>query len=165
MGEQVGADRRPELFRQRGAQGVLRLGVGFLTVDPFEDAEDFLAQGGDLGHAEVEHRGLEHRDLIALDAGGLGVLHGQAAVRDHVAVRHFPGHEDPELHGRLEPREQREGEQRGDQHQQADAVVVLPEERARQPGKLIDAKRGVSRSHHRPVLFVRPEDGVPHRRM
>mgnify|MGYP003588259437 CR=1 FL=1 len=41
---------------------------------------------------------------------------------------------------------------------------VLPEQRPRYPGKLIDAKRGVSRSHHRPVLFVRPEGGVPRRR-
>lgn len=37
--------------------------------------------------------------LIALDLGRLGVLHRQAAVRDDIAVGHFPGHEHPELHG------------------------------------------------------------------
>ena len=119
---------------------------------------------GDFGHAEVEHRGLEHGDLIALDLGRLGVLHRQAAVRDDIAVGHFPGHEHPELHGRLKARQKREHEQGGDQDEEAHAVMVLPEQRPRYPGKLIDAKRGVSRSHHRPVLFVRPEGGVPRRR-
>ena len=164
LGEQIRADRRCELFRERSAQGVLRLGRGFLPVDQLEHTEDLLPQRGDFGHAEVEHRGLEHGDLIALDLGRLGVLHRQAAVRDDIAVGHFPGHEHPELHGRLKARQKREHEQGGDQDEEAHAVMVLPEQRPRYPGKLIDAKRGVSRSHHRPVLFVRPEGGVPRRR-
>lgn len=102
--------------------------------------------------------------LIALDLGRLGVLHRQAAVRDDIAVGHFPGHEHPELHGRLKARQKREHEQGGDQDEEAHAVMMLPEQRPCYPGKLIDAKRGVSRSHHRPVLFVRPEGGVPRRR-
>ena len=87
-----------------------------------------------------------------------------ALVRDDIAVGHFPGHEHPELHGRLKARQKREHEQGGDQDEEAHAVMMLPEQRPRYPGKLIDAKRGVSRSHHRPVLFVRPEGGVPRRR-
>lgn len=62
LGEQIRADRRCELFRERSAQGVLRLGRGFLPVDQLEHTEDLLPQRGDFGHAEVEHRGLEHGD-------------------------------------------------------------------------------------------------------
>lgn len=164
LGEQIRADRRREFFRKRSAQGVLCLRGGLLPVDQLEYAENLLPQRGDFGHAEVEHRRLEHGDLIALELGGLGVLHRQAAVRDDIAVGHLPGHEHPELHGRLEARQEREHEQGGDQDGKPRAVMVLPEQRPCYPGKLIDAKRGISRSHHRPVLFARPVGGVPRRR-
>ncbi len=165
LSQQIAVDLRAEGFSERGAQGGGRGYGGGLSVDLFQHGKDLFPQRRDFGHAEIEDRGLEHGHLMTPGAGGLGVFHGQAAVGHHVAVGHLARHEDPELDGRLEPGQKGKRKKGGDEDKEPDAVVVLSEKGARQPGKLSDAKRRISRSHHRPVLFARPEDGVPHQPM